>query len=142
MKSVIIEEIERNLTKLQDKYEVVLFGSYAEGGAKPDSDIDLAIITRNHNNNENMHLQKELLGLFPFEYDLRIFELLPINIKISIITNYRVIFGDPLEISEYFYRYRILWNDCKHRYIDNQYSSHKEQLEIIQNLKESINRAT
>ncbi|NHJ25287.1 MAG: hypothetical protein EAX89_11970 [Candidatus Lokiarchaeota archaeon] len=48
-------------------------------------------------------LQKEFLDKFPLKYDIRVFELFPIDIKISVINIYRVIFGNTLEISEYFY---------------------------------------
>ena len=37
---------------------------------------------------------------------IRIFELLPLQIKISVIENCRVVFGDKLDISEYFYNFR------------------------------------
>jgi len=135
MTSYDVEYVKQKLAKYEQNYEVVVFGSHVEGGAGPHSDVDLAVISRQQNVNKNISLQKELLGIFPpLEYDIRVFELLPIQIKISIIRQYDVIFGDPLEISEYFYRFRKIWEDSKDRYLSNQYSSFKEQLEIIQRL--------
>ncbi len=96
-------------------YEVVIFGSYVEGGFREGSDIDVAVITRRRDCEELIRFQKELIGKFPPMYDVRVFELLPLRIKASIIENYRVLFGDPLEISEYFYFWRKMWNDVKHR---------------------------
>jgi len=43
--------------------------------------------------------------------------------------NYKVLFGDEVEISEYFYFYRKLWADSKHRIFDNQFKNLKEQKE-------------
>jgi hypothetical protein len=70
--------------------------------------------------------------MFPIKFDVRVFELFPIDIKISIIQNYEVIFGDPLEISEYFYHVRKKWDDCKHRILSNQFSSYRERLSLLE----------
>ena len=70
------------------------------------------------------------MGQFPLKFDIRIFELFPIDIKISIVQNYEVLFGDPLEISEYFYEFRKKWDDCKHRILTNQFSSYREKLSL------------
>jgi len=70
------------------------------------------------------------LGQFPLKFDVRVFELFPIDIQISIIQNYEVLFGDPLEISEYFYEFRKKWDDCKHRILSNQFSSYHERLSL------------
>ena len=67
----------------------------------------------------------------PSIYHLNIFELLHLNVKADIMDNHIVIFGDRLEISEYFYHFRKLWNDQKHRYYDNQFSSFKEKMKAL-----------
>lgn len=136
MNSEVLNKIQTDLHSLRNHYEVVLFGSQITGGARPNSDYDIAVISRLKNIKANISLQKELIGQFSLMYDIRVFELYPIDIQISIIHNYKVIFGDILEISEYFYPYRKHWNDCKHRILDNQYSSYKERLAI----KEKINK--
>lgn len=131
MKLPKIEEIKEILEPLKEKYEVILFGSAVEGGMRPESDIDIAVITRNKNEKQNIELQKSLLGEFPQKFDIRVFELFPIDIQISIIRNYKLIFGDPLEISEYFYYFRKKWNDCKYRILSNQFTSYHERLLIM-----------
>ena len=98
---------------------------------RPNSDVDIAIISRSQNKYDNVNLQKEILGKFPLKIDVRVFELFPIYIQISIIENYIVLFGNPLEISEYFYLYRKRWDDCKHRMLSNQFSSYHERLSLI-----------
>ena len=122
------EEIRENLDKLRSDYEVVLYGSIVTGDLRPNSDIDVAVITRIQNMEENEKIQYDLFGIAPLKYDIRVFELFPIYIKIEIIRNYQVLFGNPLEISEYFYGFRKKWEDCKHRILYNQFKSYKEIL--------------
>ncbi len=126
-----IEELRRILTSLNEKYEIVLFGSVVEGGLRPKSDIDIAVISRNQSEKDNIKLQKELLGQFPLKFDIRVFELFPIYIQISIIQNFKVVFGNILEISEYFYNFRKKWDDCKHRILSNQFSNYQERISLM-----------
>ncbi len=131
MSSLKIDNLAETLKPLKEKYELVLYGSEVEGGVRPDSDIDIGVITRETNIETNIKIQKELLGIFPLNFDVRVFELFPIYIQISIIETYQVIFGDILEISEYFYSFRKKWDDCKHRILSNQFSSYRERLNLI-----------
>ena len=130
MKSDELREIKEKLKFLEEKYDVVVYGSYVEGAMRPNSDIDVAILSYKTEKDKNIELQKELLGRFPLKYDIRIFELFPIYIQISIVENYNIIFGDPLKISEYFYFFRKKWDDCKHRILSNQFESYRERLSI------------
>ncbi|MHA1137367.1 MAG: nucleotidyltransferase domain-containing protein [Candidatus Thorarchaeota archaeon] len=109
-----IEEVRDNLSFLAHK-EVVLFGSYVTGDAGPRSDIDVAIITRENNRKENFRIRIEALGSAPDGFDIQIFEVLPLIIKGSIIENFEVLFGNPLEIGMYFFKYRKFWEDFSHR---------------------------
>ncbi len=131
MKLYKIAELRENLRSLKQNYDVIIFGSQVEGGARPNSDIDIAVISRENVIEKNINLQKELLGKFSSKFDVRVFELFPIYIQISIIDHYEVIFGDILEISEYFYTFRKKWDDCKHRILSNQFSSYQERLSLI-----------
>jgi predicted nucleotidyltransferase len=126
-----LSKIKEDLHFLEDKYEVVVYGSYVEGTMRPSSDIDIAVISHETEKENNIDILKDLLGKFSIKYDIRIFELLPIHIKISIIKKHQVIFGDPLEISEYFYSFRKKWDDCKNRILSNQFSSYSERLSLI-----------
>jgi hypothetical protein len=111
-------KIKRDLFPLKD-FEVVLFGSYVEKALRPESDIDVSIITRSLDSSKNYNLWKMLVSKIPTIYDVRIFELLPINVQMSIVQNYQIVYGDKLEISEYFYEIRKQWADCKHRFMEN-----------------------
>ena len=131
MKSLKFENLVEILSPIKKKYEIVLYGSQVEGGSRPDSDIDVAVITRENKIENNIKIQEDLFGIFPLNFDVRVFELFPIYIQISILENFKVIFGDILEISEYFYAFRKKWDDCKYRILSNQFSSHHERLNLI-----------
>lgn len=132
MKPPKIEKIQQDLSKLDGNYEVLLFGSAIEGGFRPESDIDIAVLSRNRNISQNTKLQLELIQKFGMQYDIHVFELLPLIVQVSIVQNYKVIFGDSLEISEYLYQTRKEWEDCKYRIMQNQFSSFRERLEILE----------
>ena len=122
---------------LKDQFEIVLFGSRATDNYALNSDYDIAIITRLTDKPNNLQHQWDVLKFSQRNLDIRIFELFPLTIQISIIKNYKVILGDPLEISEYFYYFRKKWNDCKQRILSNQYSHYKERLKFI-NYQKSV----
>ncbi len=126
-----ITEIKNDLSFLND-YEVVLFGSYASGKVDIRSDIDIAIITREKDRKKAVKLWKKLLGKAPNNYDIKIFELLPLQIKASLIQNYKVVFGNRLDISEYFYDFRKRWNEVKYRFKENQFKSAKEKIMVLE----------
>ena len=131
MKSLKFENLAEILLPLKERYEVILYGSQVEGGSRPDSDIDVAVISRENKIEKNIKIQEELLGMFPSNFDVRVFELFPIYIQISILENFKVLFGDILEISEYFYTFRKKLDDCKHRILSNQFSSYQERLSLL-----------
>ncbi|MEM3647322.1 MAG: nucleotidyltransferase domain-containing protein [Thermofilum sp.] len=133
-----LEEIKRDLRALSS-FEAVVFGSYVTGEFREGSDIDVAVITRLRDQDKNLEIQRSLIGRFKPIYDVRVFELLPLKVKASIIDDYIVLFGDELEISEYFYYWRKVWEDEKHRI--EYHRSLEEKLEAIERgrkLKEKL----
>lgn len=132
MKSDEFGYIKEKLNFLKEKYDVVVFGSFVNDEMRPDSDIDIAVISYQTDKEFNIKLWKNLLGKAPLKFELRIFELLPIYIQISIIEKYRVVFGDVLEISEYFYQYRKKWDDCKNRILMNQFKNISEKFQLLE----------
>ncbi len=122
-----LDEIKKDLKELElMKFDVAVYGSYVK--EKSIRDIDIAVITKIKDKDENLKIWKDLIGRFPPLYDIKIFELMPLNVKISIINNYKVIFGDSPDISEYFYFERKLWNDQKYRIEENRFKSYKEKI--------------
>jgi uncharacterized protein len=134
-----LEDIKNDLSFISD-YEVIIFGSYANKKADNRSDIDIAVITREKDRNRCMEIWKGILGKAPGIYDIKIFELLPLHIKASLTRNYEVVFGNRLDISEYFYDFRKLWNDMKYRFKENQFLSTKEKILALNRYRRSRKR--
>ncbi len=126
-----IEEIKERFKSIANNYDVILYGSLVNSNERPNSDIDITVISYLKNKEELKKLQFNLFGLASRKYDIRVFELLPIYIQISIIQNYKVIFGNLLEISEYFYIYRKKWDDCKYRILSNQFKNYQERITLM-----------
>lgn len=125
-----VKKIEAHL-KLLKPYEVVLFGSVVKKETTIRSDIDVAVISRLHDKKQNMDLWYALLGKVPDGYDLKVFELLPLPMQIEIANNYKVMYGNSIQISEYFYHFRKLWKDVERRYRQNQFSGIRERKEAL-----------
>lgn len=125
-----LKKIQSDLAALRGR-EVILFGSYARGEHTSRSDRDVAVITRISNPQQNVKLWKEVVGKASDNYHINVFELLPLNVKASIMQNYKVVFGDSLEISEYLYHFRKLWNDQRQRYEENQFTSIREKMKAL-----------
>lgn len=81
-----------------------------------------------------------MLGKVTEGYDLKIFELLPLQIKASLMQNYIVVFGDRLDISEYMYDFRKLWNDSKQRFFENQFTISREKIKALEMFRHSQRR--
>ncbi len=127
-----LKKIKNDLSFCKD-YWTVLYGSFIGYGFIPGrSDIDVAIITQLKDKKENLNIWKSLWGKYGKIYDVKIFELLPLHLKIKIIENYQVLFGDKLEISEYFYQYRRIWKDMRKRIEENQFINMHEKLKNLE----------
>ena len=95
---------------------VLLYGSWARGGGGADRGIGLWLVAREAEDRAGQwrefvsHLRSE-------KYDLRIFEILPLYIKMAVIEEGSVLWSrDILELYEYFYPFRREWDDQKHRH--------------------------
>ncbi len=125
-----LPELQSQLQNLKNN-KVIIYGSYASSNFTSRSDIDIAILTMKSNPTENKKIWESALGKVPDRFDLKVFELLPLEVKASIIQNHIVIFGNPLEISEYFYHFRKLWDDLKPRFTANQFTGLQEKLKAL-----------
>jgi len=134
-----LDDIRNDLENLSDM-EVVIFGSTVKGGRRPNSDIDVAIISRSRSEEKNLQLFSDVIGKAPDIYDIKIFEMLPLKIKASLIDNYVTVFGNESDISYYFYQYRKLWDDCRHRVMEGYQGRFKDMLERGRKGEEAIAR--
>lgn len=95
---------------------VLLFGSRAENKAHAKSDFDVCIIAPRQKPEEILMKVFDKLDVEGKNYDVHLFEELPLHLKISVIKNHEIMFcKDEYEMSEYFYFYRKLWKDQEKR---------------------------
>ena len=96
---------------------VLLYGSWARGDARPESDIDLCIVVPE--TSDRAALWREFVShLRDQRYEVRIFEMLPLHIKMAVIDEGVVLHSrDDLELWEYFSPFRREWEDQKHRHM-------------------------
>lgn len=89
---------------------VVIYGSRARGEETEKSDIDVCIVAPN---TDTSKIFKETLHL---DYDVKIFELMPLFLKMKVIENHEIVYTrDLLDFYEYLYFFRKLWKDQEHR---------------------------
>ena len=119
----------------QDKQvlSVLLFGSVADGKEHRRSDVDIAVVVPvlsnfyydckklTHKSVDSSDVLRKVfreVNTVAGNYDVHIFEELPLYIQIDIINNHEIVYtADKLSMFEYFYHYRKLWDDQKHRNI-------------------------
>jgi len=93
---------------------ILVYGSYAEKGETSRSDIDICIVAGHNDKIKLMKLFKKILLIMArdIKYDLKIFEHMPLYMKINVIEKGKPILTmDIPGLYEYFYFYRKLWND-------------------------------
>ena len=106
-----------------DALGILLFGSSARREDVERSDIDICIV-RPVNDGLLTGMNRMLGG----KYDIKVFENLPLYIRIEIIHDHKIIYGDEVELSAYFYRFRRLWADMVPRVEYNQFDSVGERM--------------
>ena len=116
-RSVLLELIKQDFDKLHDVWEVLgilIFGSYAWDMETDRSDIDICIIAPRVNIKE---LKDWIFENIPCRnYDIKIFEEIPLFIKMEVIEKHILIYSrDKLDLYEYFYFFRKIWKDQKYR---------------------------
>ncbi|MBS3056291.1 MAG: nucleotidyltransferase domain-containing protein [Candidatus Aenigmarchaeota archaeon] len=103
----------------KDVLGVLIYGSYAKKETTPRSDIDICIVIGSLSSPGEMRKLLSIVwrnvNINKKNYDVKIFEELPLHIKIEVIEDGKVIIGKKPEIYEYFYKFRKMWNDQKHR---------------------------
>ncbi len=123
----IIKTVREAFSKFLEKHReveaILLYGSHARKEATPRSDIDICLVVpeARKNPDKGIHLIQEAWREVPLDfskYDLRVFELLPLYIQMSIIKNHVVIWTrNELNLYEYLYfNYLKPWKDQEKRY--------------------------
>ncbi len=95
---------------------ILLFGSYIYNWETNRSDIDICVVAPNKENYELLSVFLRNIDVVSKKYDIRFFSELPLYIIIQVIRDGILIYSpDKLDLYEYFYFYRKLWADQKHR---------------------------
>ena len=101
---------------------ILLFGSYVEGEQTKRSDIDVCIV------NPSKGVLNDISGKLGGKYDIKVFDNLPLYIKLEIIRHHVVVYGNEANLSEYFYFFRKLWQDMEHRIAENEFKDVTERM--------------
>ncbi len=107
----------------RDVSGVLLYGSHAKGSADRRSDIDICIVKP-----QSSKVMERIFAKLGNKYDVKVFEDLPVYVKMEVIGNYKVIFGSEPDISYFFYGFRKLGQDMKNRILANRFSSAREMV--------------
>jgi predicted nucleotidyltransferase len=100
---------------------ILLYGSYAKNTADKRSDIDICIVKP-----RKREVLTRIFAKVGSKYDVKIFEDLPLYVKMDIIGNYGVIYGSEPEISYYLYHFRKEWEDMRYRIMSNRFRTASE----------------
>ena len=108
------------LEKDENVLAVLLFGSGAKGKLDSRSDRDFCVVAPEIRDiGEMRSLLKKIyvnLDVVGKRYDVWLFEEFSLYMKLQVIEDYKVVFCRDLpELYEYFYFYRKIWDDQKHR---------------------------
>ena len=105
-----------NVLKNRKILGIMLFGSQVSEMQTNRSDIDVCVVAPEEDPHELFSLILERIDTSSKRYDVKFFENLPLYIKIRVIERGVVVYSpNELDLYEYFYRFRKLWADQKHR---------------------------
>ncbi len=110
-----MKELVKDIKNIKDDvFAIILYGSYIYGKPNIRSDIDVCLVLKTNDENEIKNVYRKTLRLSGKneKYDIKIFELLSLYIKINIINSGKIIFvKNSKELQEYFYFYKKLWQE-------------------------------
>jgi predicted nucleotidyltransferase len=106
---------------------MLVYGSVAKGESDERSDIDICVVAPLVD--DKIRFSRLILAnVKDVRYDVRVFELMPIYLKMEVVEHGEVVYArDIYELYEYFYTFRKLWEDQKGR----QTLSEEEALELF-----------
>jgi hypothetical protein len=99
---------------LENVTGILIYGSWARGEETQRSDVDICLVAPGA---DGIKLTRKALSLLKDDrFDVRVFELLPLFLKMAVIDEGVVVYAkDVPELYEYFYSFRKRWEDQKHR---------------------------
>lgn len=123
-----LEKLIRNLKKDFREFAaecigILLYGSYAKGENTKRSDVDVCIVR------PSKQTVNRILNRLGGKYDIRVFEELPLYVRIDIVRSHVRIYAKD-EIDFYFYKQMRMWKDMEHRIKENSFRNVEEKLRI------------
>jgi predicted nucleotidyltransferase len=119
VKEELLKQIKDDFVNVLDKEKVLgilLFGSYANETQTNRSDVDICMVAPEEDSFDLYSLFLEKINVVSKHYDIKFFTELPLYLKIQVIENGILVHSpNELDLYEYFYRFRKLWADQKHR---------------------------
>jgi predicted nucleotidyltransferase len=126
-----LEEIKRKVIEdlnpiLNNLAGILIYGSLARGEENERSDVDICLVAPGA---DGIRLSRKALTLERDErLDIRVFELMPLYMKMAVIEEGLVVYSKDIPgLYEYFYSFRRIWEDQKHRQMINK----KEALGLL-----------
>ena len=105
-----------NVIEKKDILGILLYGSFTKDKNTNKSDVDICIVAPNEDLHQLLSFILQNINVSAKKYDVRIFNELPLYIKIHIIEDGLLIYSsNKLDLYEFFFIYRKLWDDQKHR---------------------------
>jgi len=96
---------------------VILFGSYGRGEARKDSDVDLCVYYKGRPK-EAFKFRMLVLGILPENYDVQIFQLLPVYLKKECLQGKVLFCRDETFLYDLAYETLKEWEDFRRYYYD------------------------
>ena len=119
VKKELLDQIYNDFSYVIEKKDILgilLFGSYSKSKNTNSSDIDICIVAPKEDLHKLLSFVLQNINVEANKYDIRIFNELPLYIKIHIIEDGLLIYSsNKLDLYEFFFIYRKLWDDQKHR---------------------------
>ena len=119
VKKELLDQIYNDFSDVIEKKDILgilLFGSYGKSQNTNRSDIDICVVAPNEELHELLSFILQNINVGVNRYDIRLFKELPLYIKIHVIEDGILVYSlNELDLYEFFYIYRKLWEDQKHR---------------------------
>lgn len=123
MNEGILDNLKKDLEEIKnDIFAILIYGSHVTKNAHQRSDIDVCVVLKSNDKVKINNLFKQILRVSAKNqrYDIRIFEQMPLFMKIEVIENGEIIYAkDMQELDEYFYFFRKLWHDQSVNWLNN-----------------------
>jgi len=122
MDNNILINLKKDLSEIKDEvFAILIYGSYATGDAHIRSDVDACVVLKNNDKEGIKNIYRKILRISAKneKYDIRIFEQMPLFMKIQAIKKGNVVHAkNKSELEEYFYFFIKLWQDQSVNWIE------------------------